>query len=483
DTVEGGEHFLYAPVVHAWPEARFRLLQSPPGATIDSVLGVVRWVASGASGLFEIEAWNEAGRTTHFFTVVVRSIANAEWEIVQPRPFDTPVNAAACAAPQALWLARDSAIVSRSTDGGVIWTHHTLPGTNAQVLDVSAFDAERAVVGTRSGHVMKTTDGGVTWTVLLSLVNERFGNVHFHDLNHGVAITPDPDKESRADIYLTSDGGMTWNRVETVVPAKFPIDNTLTFSDAKNGWFASSNTAGSDPSDATILRTTDGGRNWSEHAITAQHVSAISFSTNGRGFAVDDVSGMVRRSVNGGESWRAAFYPMNGRRNADVQAFPGSDVVWVFNDEDAWISGDLGGSWKRTALAPAGALKDAVFLDSLTGWAVSASGIVQRLRSNPLLAALSPAAALPADAVLDEAWPNPVRGGLVMLPFTLPGETNATLRVSNSAGVEIAVPYRARASAGTQSVPFDVSTLPAGVYFFSLETETSTQIKRFILLR
>ncbi|MBR9975349.1 MAG: hypothetical protein KFF77_07190, partial [Bacteroidetes bacterium] len=77
DTVEGGEHFLYAPVVHAWPEARFRLLQSPPGATIDSVLGVVRWVVSGASGLFEIEAWNEAGRTTHFFTVVVRSIANA----------------------------------------------------------------------------------------------------------------------------------------------------------------------------------------------------------------------------------------------------------------------------------------------------------------------------------------------------------------------------------------------------------------------
>ena len=56
---------------------------------------------------------------------------------------------------------------------------------------------------------------------------------------------------------------------------------------------------------------------------------------------------------------------MNGRRNADVMAFPGTGVVWVFNDEDAWISGDLGGSWKRTALAPAGSLKDAVFLDSL----------------------------------------------------------------------------------------------------------------------
>lgn len=488
DTVDAGEHFLYAPVVSGFPEARFRLLQAPPGATIDMTLGVVRWVATGSSGVFEIEAENAAGRASLPFTVFVRDPSGAEWEIVQPRPLDTPVNAAACAAPAALWLARDSAMVSRSTDGGITWTHHALPGTNAQVLDVFAFDADRAIVGTRDGQVMKSIDGGATWTVLLSLTNERFGNIHFHDVDHGVAITPDANKENRADIYLTSDGGATWTRVETVVPAKFPIDNTLTFTDAMNGCFASSNTAGSDPSEATILRTTDGGYTWSEHAINAQNVSAISFSGDGRGFAVDDVSGMVRRSVNGGESWRAAFYPMNGRRNADVQAFPGSAIVWVFNDEDAWFSGDLGGSWKRTALAPAGAMKDAVFLDSLTGWAVSASGIVQRLRINPLLSASSPAAGLPASAELEEAWPNPVSGGLpggglVMLPFTLPGEADVTLRVHNSAGMEIAVPFRGRTPAGRRVVPFDAAELPTGIYFFSLETATSVQTRRFILLR
>ena len=482
DTVNAGELVLWAPVVTGYPESRFRLVHAPLGATIDSVLGVVRWVASGTSGFFDLEAWNEWGSGVHAFTVFVRGRSEAEWDIVQPRPFDTPVNAAAGAEPQTLWLARDSAMVSRSTDWGFTWTHHRLPGTNAQVLDIFAFDTDRAVVGTRDGRVMKTTDGGGSWTTLLSTVNERFGNIHFHDADHGIAVTPDPDKGNRADIYLTSDGGATWERSEAVVPAKFPIDNTLTFIDQMNGWFASSNTAGSNPSDATILRTTDGGQSWREHGISAQNVAAISFTDGGRGFAVDDVSGVVRRSVNGGESWRAAFYPMTGSRNFDVQTFPGSDVVWILNDTEAWVSGDLGVSWKRTALAAAGALQDAVVLDVAFGWVVSKSGIVQRLRTNPLLA-VSPSAALPADAALGEPWPNPATSGIVMLPFTLPRETMVTLRVHNSAGMEIAMPLRARSEAGEHAVAFDTAGLPDGVYFYSLTTETIQQTRRFIVLR
>ncbi|MBE0643523.1 MAG: T9SS type A sorting domain-containing protein [Bacteroidetes bacterium] len=481
DTLDAGEMFVYAAVVDASPDARFRLRAAPAGASVDSVLGIVRWAAEGAAASFSLEAWNVNGASAQDFSLTVRNAAAAEWEIVQPQPLSTAVNAAACAAPAVLWLARDSALVSRSTDGGVSWTHHALPGINAQVLDVHAFDGERAVVGTRSGHIMKTTDGGTTWVTLLSTVNERYGNIFFHDEQRGVAITPDPDNQRKGFAYLTSDGGATWVKSEEL-PTRFPIDNTLTFLDENNGWFASSNTAGSDPSDASIFRTTDGGTSWIEVAIAAQNVSAISFADAQRGFCVDDVAGFVRRSINGGGSWRAAFYPMNGRRNVDVQSFAGSDIVWVINDESAWFSGDLGSSWKRTTLSPCGSVQDAVFIDTLTGWIVSKAGIVQRLRGNPLLSTAG-TAKLPDGMRLEAAWPNPVAVSVVMLPFALAHSETVTLRIFNSAGREIAVPLRGTVSAGEHAVAFDAADLPDGVYFYTLQSGTQLQSRRFIRMR
>ncbi|MBR9978262.1 MAG: hypothetical protein KFH87_09255 [Bacteroidetes bacterium] len=482
DTLNAGELFMFAPVVDAWPAARFSFAEAPEGAVIDETLGIVRWSAAAPGATFVIEAANDQGTTRLPFEVVVRGVSLAEWEIVQPLPQSTPVNAVAFGPPESLWLARDSAIVSWSSDGGRSWSHTRLPGTNAQVLGIHAFGNATAVVGTRSGHIMKTTDGGAQWEVLHETVNERYGNLFFHDEQRGVAITPDPEKTNVADIWLTGDGGRTWQRQEEQVPARFPIDNTLTFLDNDHGWFASRNTAGTNPSNATIFRTTDGGRSWVDASVSAQSVAAISFANHERGFCVDDYTGMVRRSINGGQTWRAAFYPMNSRRNVSVQTFPGSNIVWIINDEEGWVSGDLGTTWTKTALAPAGAMQGAVFADSITGWAVSKSGIVQQLRANPLLSA-SRVSDLPESMRLDPAWPNPVTDGVVMLPFALARSETIVLRVFNSAGVEIATPVNGVVSAGEHAIAFDTAALSAGVYYYTLRTGTKMAGKRFIRMR
>ena len=148
-----------------------------------------------------------------------------DWAVVRPEPVSTPVNGIAWGAPNTLWLARDSAYVSRSTDGGLTWEDHALPGTNAQVLDIHAFDSDHAIAGTRSGHIMQTTDGGSTWTVLLTTVNSRFGNIHFHDSQTGIAVTGDPDRKSEALVYRTTDGGSSWV-ILARVPSRFPVSYT-----------------------------------------------------------------------------------------------------------------------------------------------------------------------------------------------------------------------------------------------------------------
>ena len=482
--LEIGELFIYAPVVDASPAVRFRLTEAPDGATVDSVLGIVRWTGGARIGHFVLEAENAHGTARQQFNVPTTDVRLAEWSILQPLPLSTPVNVMAYGAPNTLWLGRDSASVSRSSDGGLTWSHHVLPGTNAQVVDIHAFDSERAVAGTRSGHIMKTTDGGRSWSVLLAAVNARFGNIHFHDEMRGIAVTGDPDRRSTAIIYRTSDGGTTWEQIAEV-PARWPIDATLTFIDEHHGWFASSNLSRSPSGEPEILHTQDGGETWDAAQVSMQNVQGIAFFNADRGLCVDDMTGYVRRTVNGGESWRSAFYPMSGQRNVAVRTFDGGESVWIVGDGGAWASPDAGASWTRTQMVDVGPLKDAVFADSSTGWAVTAAGIVQKLVVNPLLSAEDRFAPHPSAMRIDALYPHPVAAGddAVRVSFTLDRQRAVLLEVFNSAGVRVATLLDTALPPGLHQAHFSTAKLISGAYFVVLRSGTDSVVRRMILTR
>ncbi|MDT8325175.1 MAG: hypothetical protein RRA94_13775, partial [Bacteroidota bacterium] len=109
-----GQTFVYAPVVEAWPPPRFSLQQAPQGATVDSVLGVVRWEVRDESTEFHLHAGNGHGQTTQVFSVNMLPTSPADWQVVQPQPLSTPVNVMALGTGEALWLGRDSALVTVS---------------------------------------------------------------------------------------------------------------------------------------------------------------------------------------------------------------------------------------------------------------------------------------------------------------------------------------------------------------------------------
>ncbi|MBN1448964.1 MAG: T9SS type A sorting domain-containing protein [Bacteroidetes bacterium] len=482
--LEPDQPFIYAPVVDAVPAARFHLLEAPVGATVDSVLGVVRWTGGAKVGRFVLEARNDQGSTTQVFHIPTNDVRLTDWAIVQPRPLSTPVNGMAWGAPNALWLVRDSALVSRSIDGGLSWEHRTLPGTNAQVLDIHAFDSDHAIVGTRSGEIMKTSNGGGSWSILLSTVNSRFGNIHFHDSETGIAVTEDTDRTGTALVYRTVDGGRSWE-ILARVPARFPIDRTLTFIDREHGWFASSNLSKSPPAEPVILRTQDGGRTWEEAVVSAQNIHRIAFFNQDRGLCVDDMTGNVRRSVDGGRSWRSAFFPMSGKRNVAVQTFPNSASVWIVGDDGAWVSPDAGASWTHTKMVDLGSLQDAVFADSATGWVVTPAGMVQKLVANPLLSVEDRRPAAAAGMWIDGVYPNPAPAtvGTVRISFRLDRRRPVRLEVYNSAGVRIAQLVDANLPAGTHETELSAGNFVSGAYFVALHSGTDTVIRRMILAR
>jgi len=474
--------FVYAPVTNAVPPARYTLVEGPSGATVDSTLGVVRWVASASEARFTIEAYNDLGSVRQVFTLHPTALSTADWQVVQALPMITAVNVLARGEDNSLWLGRDSAFVSRSIDNGMTWTEHSMPIGTAAIQDMHAFDGMNAIAGTRGGQIFRTSDGGGTWVALKQDVNAAFSNIHFHDPMHGIAVTSDRDRIDLAFVYETTDGGASWELISTP-SARFPIERTLTFTDTRHGWFASSNLSRPAPDEAVILSTTDGGRSWTESRVTAHNISGLSFLNETHGFCVDDMSGVVRRTTNGGLNWRATFYPMAGKRNVAVHADASTGAIWIVNDDEAWVSRNLGNSWKKTTLAPAGGVQGAAFADSASGWVVSKSGIVQRLRVSPLLTASLPSR--PDDIRLFPGYPNPLSAeqNVSMHRFVLDRSRHVVLDVFNSAGVRVARLVDGTLPAGEHLAAFDGAALPGGVYFIHLSTGTISRTSRILLLR
>jgi hypothetical protein len=79
-------------------------------------------------------------------------------------------------------------------------------------------------------------------------------------------------------------------------------------------------------------------------------------------------------------------------------------------------------------------------------------------------------------------YPNPFNPSTT-IKFSLPEASFTTLKIYNALGKEIAVLVNEMISSGTHSVVFDAHNLPSGVYFYSLESSSLSQVKKMLLIK
>ncbi|MBI5646796.1 MAG: T9SS type A sorting domain-containing protein [Ignavibacteriae bacterium] len=476
--------FLYAPVTSGSPAATFTLEEGPQGATIDARLGVVRWTASDLTARFTIKAVNTHGSATQVFTLRTSDVALADWEIVRREAMSTKVNTLRYAGESTLWLTRDSALVSRSLDGGATWEDTRLPGSRTRVVGIHAFDRDRALVGTRSGQIFKTTNGGAQWREVLFRLNAFIDNIWFWDDNNGIAMSY--GYRDSSDVFFTQDGGETWTASPQRSFRQTSLFNTwpssMVFFDRNIGWVAMSNEDNSPSANASVLRTNDGGQTWTAVNAGTRSVSGISFLSALKGYCVDPLSYLTRRSVNGGASWSSTFYPLNGLRAASVFCDVSRYVVWIVTDTSAWASRNEGGVWTRTQMVPAGPIQHAAFAPDGRAWAVTREGIVQRIVNNPMS---TERVIQPGEMTLGVTYPNPVTGADqgMTIPFTLARRARLSLTVCNAAGKTVATIADGEFEAGEHMATWDTSSLISGVYFATLVAGDSRLVTRFVVAR
>lgn len=89
---------------------------------------------------------------------------------------------------------------------------------------------------------------------------------------------------------------------------------------------------------------------------------------------------------------------------------------------------------------------------------------------------------IPEAFSLSQNFPNPFNPSTV-INYQLPVNSNVTLKVYDVIGREVATLVNGRQSAGYYYVTFNAVNLPSGVYFYQLNTDQKSSIKKMLLLK
>lgn len=269
-----------------------------------------------------------------------------------------------------------------STDHGATWVKRMQVSNPAYggvaVCNIVAKDANTALIGLRTGEILRTTNGGVKWDTVASYADGDgwMDGVRYVGQDtlvaYGDAISTDPN-----GVYLARsvDGGATWTRFTNLPGDSLKIPGlyagSFTYGQAmesygKTAWASLYNTSNDPPS---ILKTTDGGTTWSWFRVTlpsgpAQNyiINSITFKNENVGFVVGRraygsttaFNNYLCKSTDGGRTWSdtISVEPNVGHINAKpmtVRAIRGTNIVVAGGfgtaGAKAWLSTDEGLTW------------------------------------------------------------------------------------------------------------------------------------------
>lgn len=178
----------------------------------------------------------------------------------------------------------------------------SMPATSLHIEKLLVLDAER--VGQRivavgeAGRVFVSDNEGQSWSEGKSPAQSLLSNVYFLDGKLGWAVGHD------SVILKSEDGGANWSEVYKAPDEQKPLLDV---------WFADANQGFAIGAYGTFLQTADGGKSWQGRKIFEEdrHFNAITRLTDGTLMIVGEL-GTLLRSQDGGLTWNAAESPYKG---------------------------------------------------------------------------------------------------------------------------------------------------------------------------
>jgi len=221
------------------------------------------------------------------------------------------------------WQSNPSGVILKTTNSGINWVSQSIPPGVSTPHKIYMVNSSTGYICTRTGNIIKTTNGGAQWSLQHTQPGGDFLSIKFANSNTGYAVgnpglivkttnagTTWEQQVSGTSSYLydvgilsadtvfatttgytllyTVNGGLSWG--QRAVP--FEIQTfAITFTDANTGYAAG----------IGIYKTTNRGVNWTALTYVSTFFG-LHFADSYTGYGVM-TSGTVLRTSNGGSNW------------------------------------------------------------------------------------------------------------------------------------------------------------------------------------
>jgi photosystem II stability/assembly factor-like uncharacterized protein len=231
------------------------------------------------------------------------------------------------------WYGNGAGKLFRTQDGGQTWNKiWEQPGTFIRALGF--IDEKIGFLGnigtdyfpnvTDKHPLYRTDDGGMTWKPVTALGIESVPGICSIDIHHqhtmfqgNMANTYIIHAAGRvggpAMILKSVNSGQDWIVLDLTKQAGMILD--IKFHDSRNGFVCAATSKDIDQSEALMLRTTDGGKTWSEvyrSGRKSENCWKMSWPSRHIGYATiqsynedpSNANKVIIKTTNGGKSWR-----------------------------------------------------------------------------------------------------------------------------------------------------------------------------------
>jgi len=247
--------------------------------------------------------------------------------------------------------------------------------------------------------------------------------------------------------------------------------------------------------DGRVMVTTNSGTNWTDitaglpvryvtDVVADKRNPATAYVTLS-GFNMDNRNTHIFRTTNYGTNWiNITGNLLNVPANSLIIDYNRDSVLFVGTDAGVFFSRNLGVSWGQVGTGlPNAPVFDLIYHQPTYKLVAATHGrsmFEVDVQNLPL--SVSSSSEIVSNFILKQNYPNPFNPE-TNISFELKTKSFITLKVFNIIGNEVAVLMNENKHAGSYNVKFNAASLPSGTYFYKLQSENFTDVKKMMLIK
>ena len=369
------------------------------------------------------------------------------------------------------WAVGYGGFILKTEDNGKTWVKQNC-GSDLILTSVYFFDANNGIIVGEASRIYRTSDGGANWATVTTPVLGNFTKVCFSTPTHGWVTA------SRT-IIETRDGGATW---DSCFLLNDDIDLlSISFSDSLHGWAIGSALNGQ-VFYSMMVKTRDGGKTWTTKEFPTPQLNSICFTDSLHGWICGE-NGNILRTTDGGNNFSQIVY----NRYDDFFSVHFTDSLhgWVVGDGSLWpyfggialYTEDGGRSWVRKDNGVGISMHSVFFTDPGFGYIAGDDGAILRWGENPM-GITDPK---PLEPKMESGnYPNPFEDK-TKIWYILPGNENASITVYNIFGRIVKLIQLNTHNTGYNTLEFNRDQLPSGIYFCRIQQGKDTKTIKLLV--